>query len=167
MRVAMLAGLGLAAGFAILVLGFAALSPSKTPPAPPPETGPGYPEALDALSRIQEKASKIDPPTEALVAEVHAAGTRWNAIWLAKNPNDRISPFDRLAEALVVRRAEGVTRAFAGLEAAVETELKARKYGEALETLARFKPQPAFEDPLRDLVGRVHAQVEADFAAVQ
>jgi len=167
LRVAILAGLGLAAGFAILVLGMAALSAPKTPAKPETVSSPGYEEALASLARLQEKASRTDPPPESLIAEVHAAGTRWNPAWLARNPADRMSPFDRLAETLVVRRAEGFTRAFADLETAVETELRARRYGEALETLARFKPQPAFEDPLRALVGRVHDHVEADFAAVQ
>ena len=167
LRVAVLAGLGLAAGFAILVLGMAALSAPKTPAKPETVSSPGYEEALASLAKLQEKASKADPPPESLIAEVHAAGTRWNPVWLARNPSDRMSPFERLAEALVVRRAEGFTRAFAELETAVEAELRARKYGDALEILARYKPEPAFEDPLRELVGRVHAHVEADFAAVQ
>jgi hypothetical protein len=167
LRGAVLAGLGLAAGFAILVLAIAALGSGGPATPPPPDPGARYEEALAVLARLQDKVSRTDPVSEALISEVNAAGARWNPVWLARNPSQRGSPFDRLSASLVVRRADGITRAFAALEAEVDVELRARRYGEALAALARFKPEPSLEDPVRELVARVHRAVEADFAAIQ
>ena len=161
--------LGVTAAAGVLVLlKAAAREPVRAPEAPvsaPPPASAD--EAKRALAELRRKSEKTSPLTDALIAEIHAAGNRWNAAWAALYPADQESPFDRLAAALVTRRAEAAAQAFAELQARIDRDLRTRKYGAALEALAEFQADSSLEESRRLYVVDTLERIDADFTAVE
>jgi hypothetical protein len=160
--------LGVTVSAGVLVLVKAA---SRKPPAAaeapvvsaPPVTAD---EASKVLADLRRKGEN-GPITDALIAEIHAAGNRWNPIWAAAHPADQDSPFDLLAASLVTRRAEAAAQTFAELQGQVETDLRGRKYAAALEALAKYRADPPLEPARRELVTAALARLDSDLAAVE
>ncbi|HZN62807.1 MAG TPA: CAP domain-containing protein [Planctomycetota bacterium] len=169
LRILAYAVLGIVASAGVLILlKAAARPPAPTVDAPPPAAAPvDAEEARRAYAELKAKADKANPVTDALIAEIYAAGNRWNPVWAVVNPADQESPFDTLAAALVNRRAETAAQAFGELTAEVDAEMRARKYGPALEALAKFRPEPHLEEARRALVHDTLARIDSDLAVVE
>ena len=123
-------------------------------------------EAVKALAELRRKAER-GPITDALIAEIHVAGNRWNTTWAVVHPADQDSPFELLAASLVLRRAESAAQVFADVQGRVETEMRARKYGAAIEALGKLRVDPPYEESRRSLVSDTLARIDSDLAAVE
>jgi hypothetical protein len=160
--------LGIAACAGVFILLKAAARESARPADPVGQAAPvNIDDARAALAQLREKASKTSPVTDALIAEIHAAGNRWNALWAAAHPSDLESPFDQLAGLLSTRRAEAAAQAFAELQAQVDHAMKARKYSEAIDALSRFRLDASLVEVRRDLVKETLDRIDSDYAAVE
>lgn len=124
-------------------------------------------EARAALAELRRRAEKANPVTDALIAEIHVAGNRWNPVWAAVYPSDLKSPFDNLAATLVTRRAEAAAQAFGELHAQVDRAMRVRKYSEALEVLSQFRTDPQLEEARRTLVVDTLNRIDSDLGAVE
>ena len=127
--------LGISASLAVLIL----LKASARPPAPAAVPTARLDEARRVLAELKRKAEKQPDITDALIAEIHVAGNRWNSTLAEANPGEA-SPFDHLAGSLVTRRAEIAAETFAAVQVQVDRALRARKYAAALNTLAEYHP---------------------------
>jgi hypothetical protein len=154
--------LGISASLAVLIL----LKASARPPAPAAVPTARLDEARRVLAELKRKAEKQPDITDALIAEIHVAGNRWNSTLAEANPGEA-SPFDHLAGSLVTRRAEIAAETFAAVQVQVDRALRARKYAAALNTLAEYHPYAPLEEARRGLVAQVLAAVDADLAAVE
>ncbi|HEY3226585.1 MAG TPA: CAP domain-containing protein [Planctomycetota bacterium] len=136
--------------------------PTRVARAPAPQSNKALEEARRALAALQEQVRRATTVTDELIAEAYAAGIRWNSAWSGQE-----SPLDKLASALVLRRADEAATAFAALQARVDSEMTARRYGAALETIGRFHPDPPLEDALRDLTLGTLDRIDTDLSAVE
>lgn len=160
--------LGLTASAGVLILlKAAAKAPVRVAESPAAAVPVNAEEARSALAALKEKAARASPVSDVLIAEIHVAGNRWNPVWSVLYPSDQESPFDRLAATLAARRSEAAAQEFADLQAQVDGDMRSRKYGAAIDALARFRPDAPLEEARRGLVVETLARIDSDLAIVE
>jgi hypothetical protein len=133
---------------------------SKRPAAGKP--GATLAEAEAALAELQKKVAS-SPPTKELMDEAREQNRRFAEVYRGKS-----SPFDKVLDDLFTRQMEQAKENVAEVSTVVDTALRERRYGVALDQLKRMKAStdPAVKNQIATLIEKVDAEVKKDFAAV-